>query len=77
MPIIPFLTLTTIGSFIWNTALILLGRIAGKSWSKIAGYIGGYSEVVLIGFIVIFLLGTISFYFKKKKKITIIRIKKP
>lgn len=76
MPILPFLTLTTIGSLIWNTVLILLGRVAGESWGKIAGYIGDYSDIVLLGFFAIFIIGIISFYFKKTKKITIIKIRK-
>ena len=31
MAIIPFLALTTVGSLIWNTVLVTLGRIAGAS----------------------------------------------
>ena len=66
MAFIPFLALTTVGSLIWNTVLITLGRIAGASWGRIADYIGGYSDVVLIGFIIIFILGIVAFYLKKK-----------
>lgn len=76
MPMIPFLTLTTIGSLIWNTVLISLGRIAGESWGKIAGYVGGYSDLVILGFIALFIIGVISFYFKKTKKITVIKVRK-
>lgn len=76
MAIVPFLTLTTVGSLIWNTVLITLGRIAGKSWNKIAEYIGEYSDIVLYGFIIIFILGILSFYFKNNSRVKIIRIKK-
>ena len=76
MAMIPFLILTTVGSLIWNTVLITLGRIAGASWSKIAGYVGGYSDVVLIGFIIIFILGIVAFYLKKSGTVKIIRFRK-
>ena len=48
MKMLPFLLLTTAGSFIWNTVLVYLGALAGKSWSKIAGYMDTYSTIVLI-----------------------------
>lgn len=76
MPMIPFLVLTTIGSFIWNTVLITLGRIAGASWNRIAGYIGGYSDLVFGGFIVVFVLGIITFYVKKSGMVKIIWFRK-
>lgn len=76
MAMIPFLLLTTVGSLIWNTVLITLGRIAGASWSKIAGYVGGYSDIVLIGFIIIFILGIVAFYLKKSGTVKIIRFRK-
>ena len=73
MAIIPFLFLTTIGSVIWNTVLISLGRIAGKSWNRIAIYVGNYSDAVLVIFLVIFVLGIIISYIKKKVRIVRIR----
>lgn len=76
MAMIPFLLLTTVGSLIWNTVLITLGRIAGASWSKIAVYVGGYSDVVLIGFIIVFILGIVAFYLKKSGTVKIIRFRK-
>ena len=76
MAIAPFLVLTTVGSLIWNTVLITLGRIAGASWNRIAEYIGGYSDIVFGGFIVVFVLGIISFYAKKSGMVKIIRFKR-
>lgn len=76
MPIIPFLILTTIGSAIWNTALIILGRFAGASWGKIAQYVGKYSNIVLILFIAAFILGIIIYYIKNSGRIKIIKIKR-
>lgn len=72
MPMVPFLVLTTVGSLIWNTVLITLGKIAGSSWNRIAEYIGGYSDIVFSGFIVLFVLGIIAFYVKKSCMVKII-----
>lgn len=76
MAMVPFLALTTVGSLIWNTVLILLGRFAGQSWDKIADYVGGYSDVVLVIFIVAFVLGIVAFYTKKSGMVKFIRFKK-
>lgn len=76
MSMLPFLALTTVGSLIWNTALILLGRLAGESWGKVAGCIDGYSNIILIGFGVLFVFGTVSYYSKKKKRVQVIMFRK-
>ena len=76
MAMIPFLALTTVGSLIWNTVLIYLGRIAGASWNRIAEYIGGYSDFVILILVIVFILGIIFFYLKKSKIITVIKVKK-
>lgn len=76
MKIIPFLFLTTIGSLIWNTILIILGKIAGKSWVRIAACVGGYSDLVLACFIIMLILGIGSFYFKKKRKVIFINMRR-
>ena len=76
MAIIPFLALTTVGSLIWNTVLVTLGRIAGASWNRIAEYVGGYSDIVLVAFIIIFILGIIAFYLKKSGMIKVVNFRK-
>ena len=76
MPMTPFLVLTTIGSVIWNTVLVILGKIAGDSWTKIVIYVGDYSDLVLLGFVIIFILGIISSYTKRKRKYLVIGLKK-
>lgn len=43
-----FLNLTILGTFVWNTALICLGRIAGQTWETIASYIDFYSMIVAV-----------------------------
>ena len=76
MAIIPFLALTTVGSLIWNTVLVTLGRIAGASWNRIAEYVGGYSDIVLVAFIIIFILGIIAFYLKKSGMVKVVNFRK-
>ena len=61
MKMLPFLLLTTAGSFIWNTVLVYLGALAGKSWSKIAGYMDTYSTIVLI-ILIIAVLSALFFF---------------
>ncbi|MGI9953086.1 DedA family protein [Moorellaceae bacterium AZ2] len=38
-----FLPLTTLGTLIWNTVLVYLGRLAGNAWETIAMYLNLYS----------------------------------
>lgn len=76
MAMLSFLILTTIGSLIWNTVLVILGRIAGDSWNVIAMYVGGYSDIVLILFMIVFVLGIMAFYIKKSGRIKIMRLRK-
>ncbi len=66
MKMLPFLLLTTAGSFIWNTVLVYLGALAGKSWSKIAGYMDTYSTIVLI---ILIIAGLSALYFFVKSRI--------
>ncbi|MFB5267337.1 DedA family protein [Paenibacillus enshidis] len=42
----PFLVLTTLGSLIWNTALVYIGSAVGASWETIVGYMDLYSNSV-------------------------------
>jgi membrane protein DedA with SNARE-associated domain len=41
-----FLLLTAIGTFIWNTVLVFLGRLAGDAWDRIVLYVDYYSMAV-------------------------------
>ena len=75
MPLLPFLILTTIGSLIWNTVLIMLGRIAGASWGKVVGYVDEYSNAVWVVFLVIFVIPIIYSYIKNSGRVKIIRVK--
>ena len=66
MPFTKFLTLTTLGTVIWNTVLTILGSIMGNNWTRIVGIISSYSHIVLIGLIILVLI--FGFYFYKKRK---------
>ncbi|WP_432071550.1 DedA family protein [Streptomyces wuyuanensis] len=48
MPLPVFLTLTTLGSALWNTAFVLAGYALGDNWTQVTGYIDAYSKVVLV-----------------------------
>jgi membrane protein DedA with SNARE-associated domain len=53
MQMLPFLSLTVIGTFIWNVVLVFLGRIAGNAWETIASYVGVYTMIALVAFMLI------------------------
>ncbi|GGI40701.1 DedA family protein [Mammaliicoccus stepanovicii] len=61
-----FLSLTTLGTLIWNLVLVLIGAKVGSNWHQIVNYMDIYSNVMYI----IIALGVIIFivWFVKKKK---------
>jgi alkaline phosphatase len=63
-----FLLLTTIGTAIWNTVLVLLGAAFGASWDKIASVIDKYSTTTLYVICVAFAVGCFVFYKKRIAK---------
>lgn len=46
MNFVLFLLLTTIGTFIWNITLVMIGAAVGSSWEKIVGILDIYSNIV-------------------------------
>lgn len=48
MPLPLFLSLTTLGSALWNTLFVLTGYTLGENWEQISGYTSAYSTVVLV-----------------------------
>ena len=48
MPVLRFILLTTLGSAVWNVILIGAGVILGANWQAVEGWMGSYSNVVLI-----------------------------
>ncbi|NJQ14927.1 DedA family protein [Streptomyces bohaiensis] len=47
MPMPTFVLLTTAGSAVWNTALVLLGYSLGDNWHRVEGYTGVLEKLVL------------------------------
>lgn len=43
-----FILLTTIGSLIWNTALVMIGAAVGNNWQLIVHYMDIYSNVAYV-----------------------------
>jgi membrane protein DedA with SNARE-associated domain len=48
MPLRLFLTLTALGSLIWNTLFIMLGYGLGSRWETVSEVVGTYSKGVLV-----------------------------
>ncbi|MEU0945074.1 DedA family protein [Streptomyces canus] len=48
MPLPVFLTLTTLGSALWNTAFVLAGHALGANWNQVTDVVSAYSKVVLV-----------------------------
>lgn len=48
MPLPKFMALTTLGSLIWNTALIMAGFLLGEQWHLVEEYLGFASTAVLV-----------------------------
>lgn len=67
MAFLPFILLTTLGSAVWNTVLVVLGHVAGNSWEKISHVIDKFSDVILILLIVV-IVGFLIYHFTKKNK---------
>lgn len=51
-----FISLTTLGSLIWNAVLIYVGAAVGASWGEIVGYMDVYSNIIYIALFLIFAL---------------------
>jgi len=48
-----FLPLTILGTLIWNTVLVYLGRLAGEAWEIVVSYLDLYSLITLVAFVLI------------------------
>ncbi|MFE9200335.1 DedA family protein [Streptomyces albidoflavus] len=48
IPLPLFLALTTLGSLVWNTALLMAGYALGDRWELVATYVGLLSKAVLV-----------------------------
>jgi membrane protein DedA with SNARE-associated domain len=59
MPVGRFLALTTVGSAIWNTALVGAGWALGSNYDKVASIVGPMSTVVIAVLAVSLIAGTV------------------
>jgi membrane protein DedA with SNARE-associated domain len=48
MPLPVFLALTTLGSLVWNSVLVLAGYWLGDQWDTVGTYVGVLSKIVLV-----------------------------
>ncbi|MGW6539850.1 DedA family protein [Streptomyces sp. NPDC055051] len=48
MPVPLFLLLTTVGSLVWNSILVLAGYALGDRWELVESYVGVASKAVLV-----------------------------
>lgn len=48
MPLGRFLTLTALGTALWNALLLYAGTAAGRNWGQLVGFLEAYETVVLV-----------------------------
>jgi membrane protein DedA with SNARE-associated domain len=60
-----FLSLTTLGTLIWNLVLVFLGAQLGENWEIVAGIFDSYSSLVVLIFGGIFLI-SFGIFIKKR-----------
>ncbi|MDD4716407.1 MAG: DedA family protein [Oscillospiraceae bacterium] len=63
-----FLSLTAVGTAIWNIALVFLGKFAGDAWGTIAGYFNIYAIIAAVVFVLIAIVTGIIFIKKRFPK---------
>ncbi len=67
MNFLKFLIYTVLGSTIWNTVLVLLGKQLGDSWERVVEIFNNFSHIILVVLILLVILGIYWFYRNKKK----------
>ncbi|SMX74992.1 membrane protein DedA, SNARE-associated domain [Brevibacterium sp. 239c] len=67
MSIVKFLVLTTAGSAIWNTILIVAGFYLGENWSIVETYAGYFQTLVIVA-VLVFVAVWIVFKIRKRRK---------
>lgn len=65
MNLLPFLILTTFGSFLWNTILVWVGVAARESWDVIAGHLESFSGSARLVLLAAALIGVLIFLRKR------------
>lgn len=67
MPVWQFLSLTTLGSLIWNSAFVLAGYLLGANWQVVDQYAGIFQKVV-IGLVVVAIVVFVAKRLRERKK---------
>lgn len=60
-----FMLLTILGTAIWNTVLVFLGKFAGDAWGNIAKYFNVYS-IVAVGILALLVMAAVIVFIKKR-----------
>jgi membrane protein DedA with SNARE-associated domain len=60
-----FLSLTAVGTAIWNIVLVFLGKFAGDAWGTVAGYFNIYSVIFAVIFVLLAIAAGIIFIKKR------------
>ncbi len=68
IPLLRFTVLTTIGSAVWNAVLIGAGYALGANWNRVSGWVGAYSDVVLVVVVVAAILYPLIRHFLGRKR---------
>ncbi|MBO5138151.1 MAG: DedA family protein [Bacilli bacterium] len=71
MPFVSFVVYTTLGTIIWNSVLVIIGRMLGSNWIKVVSIINEYSSIVLIVLAIVFAIIILyKVFFKKRVNVT-------
>ena len=68
MNFLKFLLYTVLGSTIWNTVLVLLGKQLGDSWERVVEVFDNFSNIILVVLVIVVVFGIFWFYRSKSKK---------
>lgn len=67
MSIVKFMLLTTAGSAVWNTILIVAGFYLGENWSIVETYAGYFQKVVIVA-VIVFVLAWVVLKVRKRRR---------
>ena len=70
MNMLQFLVLTTIGSAVWNTLLVMVGSALGTAWETALPYFDQYTHIVVIAAVVLVVAVAAYLLLKKRRKET-------
>jgi membrane protein DedA with SNARE-associated domain len=71
MPIWRFIALTTLGSAIWNAALVGAGWALGRNYEKVGGVIGPISTVVTVALVMALMAGAVWLMRRRRRHLSV------